>query len=454
MATSQGDEFKSDSKLWGDIEVNKKTNSNSGTTGEQSFITRGYLLAFILVTSLFFMWGIANGLNDILVKHFQKALVLSRGQAGFIQFAFYIGYFVMALPAGFVMKRFGYKNGIVFGLLLYTVGALLFYPAAEVRSYAFFLSALFIIASGLAFLETAANPFITVMGGVDKGPQRLNLAQSFNGLAVSVAPLLGSIFIFSGIERSAEEIAAMDPAALDAWRAAEAQMVQTPYLVLAGVVALVALLIAITRMPHITPAAASSGKGVQHATVRELFASPHLKAAVIAQAFYVGAQVCIWSYFIDYTIEVMPGTAEKTAGYYLSLSLFFFMVGRFLGTLLMQFVAPARLLAIYAGISAALCLIAVLLDGMPAVIALGLTAPFMSIMFPTIFALGIRDLGHNTELGSSLIIMAIIGGAVLPPVMGYLSDHTSVQTSVLLPTLCFVAILLFGILEMRKLKRN
>jgi FHS family L-fucose permease-like MFS transporter len=427
-----------------------KTTNSKGTTDDQSFLTRGYMLAFILVTSLFFMWGIANGLNDILVKQFQKALVLSRGQAGLIQFAFYIGYFVMALPAGFMMKRFGYKNGILFGLLLYTAGALLFYPAAEVQSYAFFLSALFVIASGLAFLETAANPYITVMGSADKGPQRLNLAQSFNGLAVTVAPLLGGLFIFSGIDMGSNEVASMDEAALDAYREMEAKMVQIPYLVLAGVVALVAVLIALTKMPHITPA----GDNQKHATLRELIASPHLIPAVIAQAFYVGAQVCIWSYFIDYTIEVMPGTAEKTAAYYLSLSLFFFMVGRFLGTLLMQFVAPAKLLAIYAGISTALCLVAVVLDGMPAVIALGLTAPFMSIMFPTIFALGIRVLGRNTEMGSSLIIMAIIGGAVLPPAMGYLSDHTTVQLSVLLPLACFAAVFWFGLTETRKLAQN
>jgi MFS transporter, FHS family, L-fucose permease len=416
----------------------------------RSFITPGYGFAFVLVTSLFFMWALANGLNDILVKQFQKALDLSRGQAGFIQFAFYIGYFVMALPAGLAMKRFGYKNGILFGLLLYMTGAVLFYPAAEAQSYAFFLAALFVIASGLCFLETAANPYITVMGSVEKGPQRLNLAQSFNGLGVSIAPLLGGIFIFSGIELSAEELALMSRADVDSWRAAEARMVQIPYLVLAGAVALVAFLIAVTRMPHITPPDEISGDG-RHATARELMASPHLKFAVIAQAFYVGAQVCIWSYFIDYSIEVLPGTAEKTAAYYLSLSLFFFMVGRFLGTLLMQFVAPARLLAVYAAVSIALCGAAILLEGLPAVIALGLVSPCMSIMFPTIFALGIRGLGRNTELGSSLIIMAIIGGAVLPPVMGYLSDLTSVQLSVLLPLACFVVVFLFAYSETRKL---
>jgi FHS family L-fucose permease-like MFS transporter len=411
------------------------------------------MLAFILVTSLFFIWAIAHNMNDILIKQFQKALDLSRGQSGFIQFAFYMGYFLMALPAGLVMKRFGYKNGILFGLLLYMIGAILFYPAAEVQSYAFFLAALFVIASGLTFLETAANPYITVMGSVEKGPQRLNLAQSFNGLGAATAPLLGGIFIFSGIEMSEGELLSMSGEALSAYRAVEARAVQIPYLVIAGVVGLIAFLIFITKMPHITAQRELRKSESKQTAVRELVSSPHLKYAVIAQMFYVGAQVCIWSYFIDYTIEVMPGTAEKSAAYYLSLSLLFFMIGRFLGTFLMQFVKPARLLAVYAAVSIGLCIIALAADGILAVIALGLTSPCMSIMFPTIFALGIRDLGGNTEIGASLIIMAIIGGAIFPPAMGFFADFTTVQISVFLPLICFLVVFLFSVHEVRKLSR-
>lgn len=423
----------------------------------QPFITRGYMLAFILVTSLFFMWAIAHNMNDILIKQFQKALDLSRGQSGFIQFAFYLGYFFMALPAGYVMKRLGYKNGILVGLLLYMTGALLFYPAAEVRSYLFFLFALFVIASGLTFLETAANPYITVMGSTEKGPQRLNLAQSFNGLGAATAPLLGGLFIFSGIELSDAELNAMSTEALNAYRATEAQTVQMPYLVIAAVVGFIALLIFLTKMPHIA-APEKPGMfdraGSGHSKIGELLTSVQLKFAVIAQFFYVGAQVCIWSYFIDYTLEVMPGTAEKTAAYYLSLSLFFFMAGRFLGTFLMHFVSPTKLLAAYAVISIGLCLTAMLAGGMPAVIALGLTSPCMSIMFPTIFALGIRGLGRNTEVGSSLIIMAIIGGAVFPPSMGFLADFTTVQLSVIVPLACFLVVLLFALFELRSDRRG
>lgn len=426
------------------------------TGQKQPFITKGYMLAFILVTSLFFMWAIAHNMNDILIKQFQKALDLSRGQSGFIQFAFYMGYFFMALPAGYVMKRFGYKNGILLGLLFYMTGALLFYPAAEVQSYLFFLFALFVIAAGLTFLETAANPYITVMGSPEKGPQRLNLAQSFNGLGAAIAPLLGGVFIFSGIELSEAELNAMGTEAVNAYRATEAKAVQVPYLVIAAVVGFIALLIFVTKMPHIAAQGETNLLEENHkgSKIRELFASRHLKFAVIAQFFYVGAQVCIWSYFIDYSIEVMPGTAEKTAAYYLSLSLLFFMIGRFAGTFLMHFVSPTKLLTIYAVISIVLCLTAMLADGMMAVIALGLTSPCMSIMFPTIFALGIRGLGGNTEIGSSLIIMAIIGGAIFPPCMGFLADFTTMQLSVILPLICFLVVLLFAFFEMRSDKRN
>lgn len=432
--------------------VNNNSIGPSGIRREKSFaafITPGYRLAFILVTSLFFMWAIAHNMNDILIKQFQKALDLSRGQSGFIQFAFYLAYFAMALPAGYVMKRFGYKNGILFGLLLYMIGALLFYPAAEVRNYGFFLVALFVIASGLTFLETAANPYITVMGAPEKGAQRLNLAQSFNGLGAAAAPLLGGIFIFSGVELSAAELAAMTTEAVDAHRAVEARAVQMPYLVIASVVGLIALMIYFTHMPHICGDNGVAKTTGRRASIRELFSVKHLRFAVIAQFFYVGAQVCIWSYFIDYSTEAMPGTAEKTAAYYLSISLLFFMVGRFFGTFLMQFVAPKKLLAVYAALNVALCTLAVAAAGMPAVAALGLTSFFMSIMFPTIFALGIRSLGENTELGSSLLIMSIIGGALFPPAMGFLADFTTVQWSVLLPLICFFVVMLFALFEIR-----
>lgn len=405
------------------------------------FIYKGYLLAFAVVTSLFFMWAIANNMNDILIKHFRKALDLSRGQAGFIQFAFYLGYFFMALPAGLAMKRFGYKNGILFGLFLYAAGALLFYPAAAMQAYGFFLFALFVIAAGLTFLETAANPYITVMGDPRRAAQRLNLAQSFNGLGAAIAPALGGIFIFSGIEYSDAELAAMTPSALADYRQSEALLVQTPYLVLAAVVVGIAIITFFTNMPRLAISASEGASSPGKFT--DLLGESKLIRAVLAQFFYVGAQVSIWSYFIDFSQASAPGLPEKTAAYYLSVSLLGFMLGRFAGTALMSVIAAERLLLIYAAINLALCLLAVTTTGMTAIVALGLTSVFMSIMFPTIFALGVTGLNKNTELGASLIIMAIIGGALFPLLMGYISE-ASMSLSVLVPTLCFAVVAVFA----------
>lgn len=411
-----------------------------------NFITRGYIFAFFLICSLFFMWAIANNFNDVLIKHFQKAFDLSRGQSGIIQTAFYIGYFVMALPAGTAMKRFGYKNGIIFGLILYMIGAFLFYPAAEVRQYWFFLIALFIIASGLAFLETAANPFITVMGRPDRGSQRLNLAQAFNGVGAVFGPILAGKFILSGVEFSTAELAVMTPEAIDAYQASEAKQVQVPYLFLAGTVALIALLVFFTRMPHIKSDGGhqTDETGTLFSSILNLLKIPHLRYAVIAQFFYVGAQICIWSFFINYIVERLPETSEKQAASFLSWSIVGFMTGRITGTLLMSRIRPHILLACFAGVNVMLCLLAMFFDGIPAAVFYGLISFFMSIMFPTIFSLGIRGLGKQTELGSSLIIMAIIGGAVLPPVMGFVSDVASLQFSVIIPLICFVVVLLYA----------
>ena len=400
-----------------------------------AFIAPGFTLAFGLVTSLFFMWAIANNMNDILIKQFQKALDLSRGQSGFIQFAFYMGYFFMALPAGMVMKKLGYKNGILIGLFLYALGALLFFPAAEVQQFGFFLFALFVIASGLTFLETAANPFITVMGDAKRAPQRLNLAQSFNGLGAAIAPVLGGIFIFSGVEYSAQELAQMSSEAVESYRTEEAKAVQVPYLILAVVVIIIAALTFIVKMPHIKAPGRSTAGSSMGALLRE----KNLMFAIIAQFFYVGAQVCIWSFFIDFCQDMAPTVNEKQAAYYLSLSLLCFMLGRFVGTALMSYISATRLLLIYALINALLCVVAATTTGWVAILAIGLTSPFMSIMFPTIFALGIKGLGEHTELGSSLIIMAIIGGALFPLAMGYIGDH-SMNIAMLIPLVCFVVI--------------
>ncbi|AXK41113.1 L-fucose:H+ symporter permease [Erythrobacter aureus] len=410
--------------------------------GEAGLVARPYLLAFALVTSLFFMWAIANNFNDILIKQFQKALDLTRMQSGLVQTAFYFGYFTIALPAGWVMTKVGYKNGILIGLALYATGAALFYPAAEVRQFGFFLLALYVIAAGLAFLETAANPFITAMGPKETAAQRLNLAQSFNGLGGFVAPFLGGALIFSGVEHSQQELTAMSPAALDAYLASEAQAVQLPYLGLAAVVLALAALIFFARFPTIP----EDGQAAQQTDGpdRSIWSFRHLRWAVVAQFFYVGAQVGIWSYFINFAQDAV-GVGEKTAANYLGFSLMGFMIGRFAGTALMRFVSPERLLVIYGLIAAALCAVAIATTGWTSVIALGLTSFFMSIMFPTIFALGIEDLGDKTKLGSSLIIMAIIGGALFPPLIGWTADQAgSIHTGMAVTLVSFLIIVAFG----------
>ncbi len=405
----------------------------------EPLIAKGYLLAFALVTSLFFLWAVANNFNDILIKQFQKALELSRAQSGLVQTAFYFGYFTMALPAGWVMKKMGYKNGILIGLVLYAVGALLFYPAAEVRVFPAFLAALYVIAAGLAFLETAANPYIIAMGPSGSAAQRLNLAQSFNGFGGFLAPFIGGALIFSGVEYSAAELAALSPDALEAYRMEEARAVQTPYLGLAGIVGVLALAIFLVPFPNI----ANDSQTVKR-DGKSIFRHKQLTGAVVTQFFYVGAQVGIWSYFINFSQDVVS-IGEKAAANYLGISLLGFMIGRFLGTALMRRINPSRMLVYYGLINIALCAVAVLGEAWVAVIALGLTSVFMSIMFPTIFALGVADLGEDAKFGSSLIIMAIIGGALFPPLMGFVADVAgSIQWAILVPLVCFIVVCLYG----------
>ena len=395
-------------------------------------------MAFLLVTSLFFMWAIAHNLNDILIKQFQKALSLSRGEASFVQFAFYMAYGFAALPAGMAMRKFGFKRTILAGLGLYASGALLFYPAAEVRHYEFFLIALFIIASGIIFLETAGSGYITLTSPPGKAVRRINFSQSFNGLGSVVAPVIGGIFIFSGVEHTPEQLAALSSSELDHYQAAEARQVQGPYLAVATVVILIAALIWITPF---APSTRSNSVDKQSGVWSRLFAQRNFVWAVVAQFFYVGAQIGTWSYFIDFTKELTPENSEKTAAFFLSASLLSFMVGRFTGTFLLTIFAPRKILMSYASINILLLLFALFASGMPAVIALGVTSFFMSIMFPTIYALGLEDLGEEAEIGSSVIIMTIISGAFIPPAIGYLADATYVQLAYLVPLMCYAVVL-------------
>ncbi len=415
---------------------------------------RQYLIPFVLVTSLFFLWGIANSLNGPLIKHFQTALDLNRAQAGIVDSAFYIGYFVMALPAAFLMNRIGYKKGILIGLVLYALGAFLFYPAAEVRMYGFFLFALFVIACGLAFLETAANPYVTVLGDPASSETRINFAQSFNGLGIILGPVIGSLFIFSSTEYSNEQLQAMDHAQAEVIRIAEAQSVQGPYLAVGGLVLFIAILFAFTRMPEISTPAERT------ATFKGITRHKHLMAGVVAQFFYVGAQASLWGYFVDQKLHYARSehlgivqfiyrysdqmTPTQIAGFHLSFAFILFMAGRFVGTWLLTRYPSNRLLALYASACIFLMLYALVGSGLEAVLAISFANFFMSIMFPTIFALSIKNLGEQVKIGSGLVIMAIVGGAVLPPLTGWVS-LAGVEKAVIVPLIAFVVILYFGL---------
>lgn len=421
-----------------------------------------FRIPFILVCSLFFLWGIANSLNGSLIRHFQFALDLKRWQAGIVDSAFYFGYFVMALPAGIFMRRFGYKKGILAGLLLYAGGALLFYPAADVRVYAFFLFALFTIASGLAFLETAANLYVTVLGDKKDAEWRINFAQSFNGISIILGPIIGALFIFSKTEYTPALLATMSAEQIEAARVQEALSVQGPYLAVAGVVLLVALLFGLTKMPEVGRAEELAEGRVSIFGLLQRYR--HLALGVLAQFANVGAQATLWGYFVDFKMNLSASehfgpalgyagafsqlifhkpaselTLEQIAGFHASFALVLFMLGRFIGTWLMARMEARKVLSWYSVASVVLVALAFSFGGLTAIICIMLTYFCQSIMFPTIFALATKNLPPaESKLASSLVIMAIVGGAVLPPIAGKLSQSAlGMQAALLIPFVCF-----------------
>jgi FHS family L-fucose permease-like MFS transporter len=409
------------------------------------------LFAVVLVTSLFFIWGFALNLNPILIPHLKKACQLSDFQSSLIDSASYIAYFILPIPAAQFMKRYGYKGGILLGLILFAAGAFLFYPAAIARNYTFFLGALFVVFSGAAFLETAANPYITVLGDPAKATQRINFSQSFNGLAATLAPWLGGMFILSGKNLTDTETNSMSAGQLSSYLDKEASSVQLPYVIIGVVVLIVAFLIYRTTFPPVVEEAShelEDDKRPLSARLKELLKEKRLMKGVLAEFFYVGAQSCISSFFIRFS-EKVAGFPEKPASFYLSLALLSFMIGRLRGTALMQVINPVKLLITYAAINVVLIITAVFVHGALAVYALMGVFFFMSIMFPTIFSLSIRGLGAKTKLGSSLVIMGIVGGAVFPPIMGRISDMTDIQLSYLVPVVCFLYIGYFGIKNLK-----
>ncbi len=393
--------------------------------------TSGFRLAFILVTTLFFLWGLSYGLLDVLNKHFQEVLHVNKAQSGLLQAAYFGAYFIIALPAGFFMDRFGYKAGILVGLCLYALGALLFVPAASAGSFAMFLFALFVIALGLGCLETAANPFATVLGDPAGAERRLNLSQSFNGLGQFIGPIIGGSLFFSATQGTTAD---------------GLSSVKTTYVAIAVLVLLIAFLFGRTKLPDIREQSTTEDSGIE----KGLWQHGHFTGGVIAQFFYVAAQVGVGAFFINYTTEHWHTLSNQNASYLLSVGMISFMVGRFFSTWLMGFVRPATLLVIYAIINIVLC--GVVVAGIESVSVIALVAIFffMSIMFPTLFAMGVKNMGKQTKRASSVMIMAIVGGAIMPYLMGAIADRYSTAVSYALPMVCFAVVLIYALKQRAK----
>ncbi|WP_052016941.1 L-fucose:H+ symporter permease [Arcticibacter svalbardensis] len=396
-----------------------------------AFTGKKFVTTMIFVTSLFMLWGVAITMGDVLNKHFQHVLSLSRTQSAFVQFAIFGAYFVMGIPAGLFMKRFGYKNGVLLGLSLFATGAFLFVPAANTASFGFFGVALFILGCGLSTLETVAHPFVASLGDQRTSDQRVNFAQSFNALGAILGPAIGSYFLLRHNVPGSTDLTS----------------VKILYLVIGSVIALIAVAFSFVKVPPLTDphtiVANGDAVNVDLAPGKKLFEHVHFRWAVAAQFFNVAAQSGTWAFFINYGHEQM-GFSEATAGTYLVLFMAMMLAGRFIGTFLMRIIAPPTLLAGFALANIVMCIIVAQGLGWPSFIALLAINFFFSIMFPTIFSLGIKNLGKHTQQASSFISMGVVGGALFPLIMGKVADTVGIAHAYYLPIICYLVIFAFG----------
>jgi FHS family L-fucose permease-like MFS transporter len=413
--------------------VTPSTEKVVSSTKKTAFTEKKYLVTLVFVVSLFMLWGIAITMGDVLNRHFQNVLHVSKSQSGMVQFSIFGAYAVMGIPAGLFMKRFGYKNGVLLGLGLYALGAFLFVPAANAESFTFFRVALFILACGLATLETVAHPFVAALGAQGTSDQRLNFAQSFNGLGAVVGPLIGGYFILRGGQEHSNDL----------------QSVKLLYQVIGSVILAIAIAFFFVKVPKVTDAHATDHTATDdllhkalNVQPKKLFQHKHFVWAFITQFFCVAAQGGTWAFFINYGVEQMGLTGEQSA-YYFALSMVMMMLGRFVGTFLMRFIAPNKLLATFALCSVVMCLIIAQSFGWASFIALIMLNFFFSIMFPTIFSLGLKNLGKHTQQASSFIVMGVVGGAVFPPIMGLVANH-HIAAAYYLPIVCYAVIFLFA----------
>jgi MFS transporter, FHS family, L-fucose permease len=409
----------------------------------------GIVWPFILLTSCFAWWGLANNMTDTLLAAFKRIMSMSDLQTSLIQIAFYGSYFCFALPAALFIKRFSYKSGVLFGLALFISGGMLFYPASKTMVYWHFLAALYILAGGLSILETAANPYVVKLGPESTGTQRLNLAQSFNPIGSIVGVALSKLFILSELRNlSAEERQALPPGELDRVQALELEAVMGPYVAVSVMLLVIWILIAMAKMP----VSSDQGNGEDRSlnvlpALKRLVGIRHYVWGVIAQFFYVGAQIGVWSFTIRYVMGELNLNEEQSSTYYL-VALILFTLSRFVCTGLMNYFTPRHILFSLSALAIVLSLVTAFVGGYPGVYALVGISACMSLMFPTIYGLAIRGLGEDTKIGGSGLIMAILGGAVITAIQGQVSDATgNIAYSYLVPLGCFVIIAYYAMRE-------
>ena len=407
-----------------------------------------YIGSLTVLTSLFFIWGFITALNDILIPHLKAVFTLNYTQAMLVQFCFFIAYFVFSVPSGYLVDKIDYKGGIITGLLIAGLGCLLFYPAAGLHSYSLFLTAFFVLAAGICLLQVAANPYVTILGSSETASSRLTMTQAFNSLGTTLAPYLGSLFILSTAVKSAEEIQALNVEELSAYQTGQALAVQTPYLLLATVLCLLAVVFVILKLPKVQETETDSSKSII-VDVSDLHESAwsykHLVLGALGIFFYVGSEVSIGSFLISFLGEPSIGNlTEQDAGRYVSFYWGGAMLGRFAGALIMQKIKPQNTLLFNALMAMTLVLLVIFSTGsvaMWAILAIGL---FNSIMFPTIFSLAVARLGKHTGQGSGILCAAIVGGAILPVIQGFCADIIGIQSAFFIPALGYLYISYYG----------
>ena len=412
-------------------------------------VSRETLLPFILLTICFAAWGVAANMTDPLVKVFSKIFTMSSLQSALVQFAYYGAYFCLAIPAAFINKWFSYKTGVLTGLGCAAAGAFLFYPASQTMTYGFFLLALFVLAGGLSILETSANPYVMAMGCEQSATRRLNLAQAFNPVGTNLGVFLAATLILPNLNQaSAEQRASMSAAELKSVIGAELDAVMVPYVGMAFVLVVVWIAIACIKTP-VNESTEQRAENIQlGASLKRLMLNRHYRFGVLAQFFNVGAQTCVWTFTIQYAMAAIGGN-EVDGGQVLQYSMIVFLISRFVMTWLMQYLYPAKLLMIMSLIAAGLCIVMTQAPNMVGVVSLVAISACLSLMFPTIYGIALEGLGEDTKLGAAGLVMAILGGAILPLFQAAIIDSWSVIVSYVVPALCFLLVAGYGLFDIK-----